>query len=229
MCLVFFVCKVSKKSKCSVSLRYPSTYSLRAHFSERNPKILDAKMLPTLDEQYAMGSEIAGNVLYRRIPPHVIAVQRNQWSFWVMGVSSPKEQEIGKNPSPSPAVITSYVNMVIKKGLCWSELVSPGMLRWGRRRQVRFLHRHVEERGSRGFKGEEEEKENEEDNEEVDKEEEEETVSDDEIMETDGKSCKRKVYGEKKPKQENDKQITLYKPIKRKEVKNSIERWSVQR
>ncbi|KAK8287298.1 hypothetical protein V6Z11_D07G049300 [Gossypium hirsutum] len=230
------VIMVSKKSKCSVSLRYPSMYSLRAHFSERNRRKVDAKMLPALDEQYSMESEIARDVLYRRIPPHVIAVQRNRWSFWVMGVSSPKEQEIGKNPSPSPAVITSYVNMVIKKGLCWSELISAGMLRWGRRRQVRFLGRYVEERGSIGFKGEEDEKENEEDNEEDNKEEEEETASDDEIMETEVKSCKRKVHGEnyktqtaKKPKQENDKQITLYKPSKRKEVKNSIERWSVQR
>ncbi|PPR88360.1 hypothetical protein GOBAR_AA32328 [Gossypium barbadense] len=174
------VIMVSKKSKCSVSLRYPSMYSLRAHFSERNRRKVDAKMLPTLDEQYAMESETAGDVLYRRIPPHVIALQRNRWSFWVMGVSSPKGQEIGKNPSPSPAVITSYVNMVIKKGLCWSELISAGMLRWGRRRQ-RKLH---------------------------------------------GENFKTQTA--KKPKQENDKQITLYKPSKRKEVKNSIERWSVQ-
>ncbi|KAK8364777.1 hypothetical protein V6Z12_A02G004700 [Gossypium hirsutum] len=69
----------------------------------------------------------------------------------------------------------------------------------------------------------------EEDNEEDDKEEEEEeTASDDETMETNGKSCKRKVHGEsfktqtaKKPKQKNDKQNTLYKPSKGKEVKKA--------
>ncbi|XP_038993385.1 protein DYAD-like [Hibiscus syriacus] len=204
------VIMVSKKSKCSVSLRYPSTYSLRAHFSQRNRRKGDTKMLPTLDEQYAMVSEIAGDILYRRIPPHELAVQRNQWSFWVLEVS-PKEQEIGKNPSPT--IITSYVNKVLKKGLCWSELISVGMVRWGRRRLVRFLSTYEEETRSR----------NEEEEEEV-------------IMGADRMSSKRKLHGAslraqtaKKLKHGNDQQITLYKPSKGREVKNSIERWSVHR
>ncbi|XVF08490.1 hypothetical protein REPUB_Repub07fG0007600 [Reevesia pubescens] len=246
------VIMVSKKTKSNVSLRYPSMYSLRAHFSERNRRKLDAKMLPSLDEQYAMGLELAGDILYRRIPPHALAVQRNDWSFWV--VDSFKEQEIGKSlstlipspliqsPSPSLAMITGYVNVVCKKGLCWSELKSTGMVQWGRRRQVRFLGREKgrEQNLSRSVKGEEEEKGNEDDGEddEEGKEEEKEILmlSDEEIMETDRKSCKRKlIHGAslrtrmpKKLKHENQ-QITLYKPSKRKEVKNSIDRWSVQR
>ncbi|KAL4325955.1 hypothetical protein GQ457_11G030970 [Hibiscus cannabinus] len=205
---------VSKKSKCSVSLRYPTTYSLRAHFSQLNRRKVDTKMLPTLDEQYAMASEIAGDVLYRRIPPHELAVQRNHWSFWVLEVS-PKEQEISKSPSSA----------TIKKGLCWSELISGGMVRWGRRRQLRFLSPH-----------EEEEKENKEEDDEEGKEEREIMGSDDEIMEADRNCSKRKLHGAslrahtaKKLKPENDRQITLYKPSKRRQVKNSIERWSVQR
>ncbi|XWS36975.1 hypothetical protein CRYUN_Cryun19dG0003500 [Craigia yunnanensis] len=233
------VIMVSKKSKYSVSLRYPSVYSLRAHFSERNRRKLDAKMLPSLDEQYAMGSELAGDVLYRRIPQHEIAVQRNPWSFWI--VVSSKEQEIGKNPSPIPSIITSYVNVVSKKGLCWSELKSTGMVQWGRRRQVRFLGPRVEERRqrslSRTVKGEEEEKGNEDDEEDDEGEEKEIMVSDEENTETDRKSCKRKFQGAsyktqipKKLKHERqNKKITLYKPSKRREVKNSIERWSFQR
>ncbi|EOY22826.1 SWITCH1, putative [Theobroma cacao] len=248
------VIMVSKKSKCSVSLRYPSVCSLRAYFSERNRRKLEAKMLPSLDEQYAMGSELAGDVLYRRIPPHEIATQRNQWSFWV--VVFPREQETGKNPSsipsPSPSIITSYVNVVSKKGLCWSVLKSTGMVRWGRRRQVRFLGRHVEERRelnlSGRVKGEEEEKRNEvdeekeeeeeDDDDEGEEEEKEIRVSDEENSETDKrKSCKRKRHGAshrtqmpKRAKHEKqNQQITLYKPGKRREVKNSIERWSVQR
>ncbi|KAK8586570.1 hypothetical protein V6N13_010159 [Hibiscus sabdariffa] len=219
--------RVSKKSKCSVSLRYPTTYSLRAHFSQLNRRKVDTKMLPTLDEQYAMASEIAGDVLYRRIPPHELAVQRNHWSFWVLEVS-PKEQEIGKNPSPS--------STTFKKGLCWSELISGGMVRWGRRRQVRFLSPHEEERHLRSVQGEEEEKENEEEDDEEEKEEREIMGSDDEIMEADKNSSKRKLHGAnlraqtaKKLKHENDRQITLYKPSKRRKVKNSIERWSAQR
>ncbi|KAL4334789.1 hypothetical protein GQ457_07G012890 [Hibiscus cannabinus] len=225
--------RVSKKSKCSVSLRYPSTYSLRAHFSQLNRRKADTKMLPTLDEQYAMASEIAGDVLYRRIPPHELAVQRNHRSFWVLEVS-PKEQEIGKNPSPT---INSYVSMVLKKGLCWSELISGGMVRWGRRRQVRFLSPHEEERRLRSVHGEEEEKENEEEEDDKEGKEEIEIMgSDDEIMEVYRNSSKRKLHGAslraqtaKKLKPENDRQITLYKPSKRREVKNFIERWSVQR
>ncbi|KAK8586628.1 hypothetical protein V6N13_010216 [Hibiscus sabdariffa] len=220
------VVMVSKKSKCSVSLRYPTTYSLRAHFSQLNRRKVDTKMLPTLDEQYAMASEIAGDVLYRRIPPHELAVQRNHPSFWVLEVS-PKEQEIGKK-SPSSATI--------KKGLCWSELISGGMVRWGRRRQVRFLSPHEEERQLRSVQGEEEEKENEEEDYEERKEEREIMGSDDEIMEADKNSSKRKLHEAslrahtaKKLKPENDRQITLYKPSKRRQVKNSIERWSVQR
>ncbi|KAK8583694.1 hypothetical protein V6N13_109088 [Hibiscus sabdariffa] len=227
------VIMVSKKSKCSVSLRYPSAYSLRAHFSRLNRRKVDAKMLPALDEQYAMASEIAGDVLYRRIPPHQLAVHGNQWSFWVLEVS-PKELEIGKNPSPGSATTTSYVNMLLKKGLCWSELISGGMLRWSRRRQVRFLSPHEEERRLRRFQGEEEEKET--DEEEDDEEEREIMGSDDEILEADRNGSKRKLHGAslraqmaKKLKPENDRQITLYKPSKRRQVKNSIERWSVQR
>ncbi|XVE56415.1 hypothetical protein DITRI_Ditri04bG0007100 [Diplodiscus trichospermus] len=235
------VIMVSKKSKCNVSLRYPSMYSLRAHFSERNNRKQDAKMLPSLDEQYAMGSELAEDVIYRRIPPHEIAVQRNRWSFWVVGSS--KEQEIWKNGSPTPVIFTSCASGVTKKGLCWSELKSTGMVQWGRRRHVRFLGRHVEESRelslSKSVKGEEEEKGNEEDEaqEEGEEEEKEITVSDDENMETDRKCCKRKLHGEshrteipKKLKHDmHNQQIILYKPSKRREVKNSIERWSVQR
>ncbi|XP_022756155.1 protein DYAD-like [Durio zibethinus] len=232
------VIMVNKKSKSSVSLRYPSVYSLHAHFSERNYRKL-AKMLPSLDEHCAMGSELAGDVLYRRIPPHEIAVQRNQWNFWI--VVSSKEQERGKNPSLSPATVTRYVNAVSTKGLCLSELKSTGMVQWGRRKQVRFLGPQVEERRERSLprtvNGEEEEKGNEDDEEDDEGDEKEIMVSDEENKETDRKSCKRKVHGAsyktqmpKKLKHETqNQQITRYKPSKRREVKNSIERWSFQR
>ncbi|XVF54937.1 hypothetical protein PTKIN_Ptkin05aG0220900 [Pterospermum kingtungense] len=232
------VIMVSKKSKSSVSLRYPSVYSLRAHFRERNKRKPDEKMLPSLDEQYALGSELAGDVLYRRIPPHELALRRNQWEFWV-----------GKkpiSPSSSPAIVTSYVNVVSKKGLCWYELKS--MVQWGQRRQVRFLGPHMEERRelslSRAVEGEHEEKGNDQDDvEEEDEddnddegEEKEVPVSDEENKGTDHrKSCKRKLQGasyktQMKKKLKNgrqNQQITLYKP--KKEVKNSVDRWSFQR
>ncbi|OMO98200.1 hypothetical protein COLO4_14079 [Corchorus olitorius] len=138
---VFAGFQVSKKFKGSVSLRYPSVFSLRAHFSERNRRKPDTKMLPSFDEQYALLSELAGDILYRRIPPHEIALHRNEWSFWVI-VTSSCDQETGQNSSPlfpilcpSRPIVANYVNMVPKNGLCWYELKSKEMVRWGRRKQ----------------------------------------------------------------------------------------------
>ncbi|OMO94855.1 hypothetical protein CCACVL1_05754 [Corchorus capsularis] len=253
------VIMVSKKSKGSVSLRYPSVFSLRAHFSERNRRKPDAKMLPSFDEQYALLSELAGDILYRRIPPHEIALHRNEWSFWVI-VTSSSDQETGQNSSPlfpilcpSRAIVANYVNMVPKNGLCWYELKSKEMVRWGRRKQVRFLSYPVEQRRernlSRSVRGKEEEKEaeddddeEEEDEEEEDEEDEEEeeekviTITDEENMGTD-RSCKRKSHGAlyttQKPKKVNhgkqSQQITLYSPSKKKGGKNPIDRWSFHR
>lgn len=50
-----------------------------------------------------------------------------------------EENEIGK----SPALITDEaMDLVSKKGSCWSQLRFTGMMQWGKRRPVRFLGRH---------------------------------------------------------------------------------------
>lgn len=132
--------QVSKKSKNSVSLRFPSIHSLRDHFSERNRRKTEKNMLPAMDEKHVMGLELAGEVLYRRVPPHQISVRRKEWSFWVMMPSDDKEK------IPSTASINKLCSVVSKKGLCWSQLSSTGMVKWGNRRQVRYLSRHLKEK-----------------------------------------------------------------------------------
>lgn len=84
--------------------------------------------MPALDEKYVLGSEIAGELLMRRIAAEELAHGKSSWGFWAYGRAS------------SPALST--VNA--KKGTCWSELRCNGMVRWGKRRQVRFLSRHAE-------------------------------------------------------------------------------------
>ncbi|GKV17548.1 hypothetical protein SLEP1_g28038 [Rubroshorea leprosula] len=249
---------VSKKSKYNVSLRFPSLFSLRAHFRDENLGKPEGKMLPSLDEKYVMGSELAGEVLYRRIRPHEIAVQRNLWSFWV--VPSLRKPYKDKPWCLNPAINTCYVSMVAKKGSLLSELKSTGMIRWGKRRQVRFLRRHVEQQKeqikSSNSKDEEEEKEldNEqsededkgEEKEEEEEEEEEETTSeksDKENVETDDESdekgkaqrkrkvrqCSYRTEETKKAKRVKQNQINASKQSKRKVLKKSISRWSLER
>ncbi|KAF2315828.1 hypothetical protein GH714_040371 [Hevea brasiliensis] len=113
------VVMVKEKTRMRVSLRFPSIYSLRAYFSETNCTKPDVKKLPALDEKYIVGSEIAAEALYRRIPPHEITDKRKLWHFWAV-------------PSiPVHKVLSSPLNsrtgsiIVSKKGSLWSSSRAP--------------------------------------------------------------------------------------------------------
>ncbi|GMN41026.1 hypothetical protein TIFTF001_010252 [Ficus carica] len=124
------VVMVSEKTASNASLRFPSVHSLRTHFSDRNYGKPEAKKLPALDEKYVMGSDMAAEVLFRRVPTQEISEGGNLWSFWA-----------------SPALVperNGVTDAVSKKGSCWSELKFTGLVQWGKRRQVRFLNRHDE-------------------------------------------------------------------------------------
>ncbi|KAJ0099125.1 hypothetical protein Patl1_20225 [Pistacia atlantica] len=87
-----------------------SAYTI-THLSNKNiEKELKAKM-PSLDEKHAMKPEKVGHelLLYNRFS------------------SSPVE--IPENVLLEPS----------KKGRCWNELKSRGMLKWGKRKKVQFL------------------------------------------------------------------------------------------
>lgn len=119
-----------------MSLRYPSIHSLRTQFSNANFGKPDKKKMPALDEKYVMGSEFASNVLCRRIPSEEVAERRNSWNFWIAS-----SEENGRDKSP--ALFTDEaMDLVSKKGSCWSQLKFTGMMQWGKRRPVRFLGRH---------------------------------------------------------------------------------------
>lgn len=89
--------------------------------------------MPALDEKYVLRSEIAGALLMRRIAAEELAERKSSWAFWAY-----------ERASSSASVISGLSTGVAKKGSCWSELKCTEMVRWGKRRQVRFLSRHAE-------------------------------------------------------------------------------------
>lgn len=112
-------------------------YSIRSHFgSNRTNRTKPERrrrrrsLLPVLDESHVVSSELAADLLYRRIAPHQVSMNRNSWSFWVDD------------------------NLSRVEGKCLSELKSGGMIKWGKRMRVRYQSRHKE---SSRFKEEEEE------------------------------------------------------------------------
>lgn len=116
-----------------VSLRYPSMYSLRSYFDLNrtkpdNKKQKKKSLLPVLDEGYVARAELAGELLYRRIPHHQVSLNRDTWRFWV-------------SPDPQPDDATLY-RPISPDGKCWSELRSRGMIKWGKRLRVRYESRH---------------------------------------------------------------------------------------
>ncbi|KAG2312451.1 hypothetical protein Bca4012_027003 [Brassica carinata] len=118
-----------------VSLRYPSMYSLRSYFDFNRTKPDKKKkksLLPVLDEGYVMTAELAGELLYRRIPHHQVSLNRNSWRFWVSADSQPSNNARLCYRAISP------------EGKCWSELRSRGMIKWGKRLSVRYQSRHID-------------------------------------------------------------------------------------
>ncbi|WCJ36448.1 SWITCH1 [Euphorbia peplus] len=219
---------VSEKTRTRVSLRYATIYSLNSYFSLTN---FSTKTLPQLDEKFTVSPEIAAEALYRRVSHEEITLKMKSWCFWAV------------DPIPAPRVSMSLPSIsrsrscfVSRKKGCLSGIQSTGMVKWGQRRQVRYLASH---KGKSVTKEEikeddEEESEEEEDNEEEEKEE----ISD---LENEKKrkrkqlmrSCKFLQNNNKKisPKPEIKNQIVVYSPKnnKKKVFKNTINRWSSQR
>ncbi|KAE8022374.1 hypothetical protein FH972_008177 [Carpinus fangiana] len=230
------VVMVSEKTEFEVTVRYPSTHSLRTHFNDGKCGKPEGKKLPALTEKFIMGSDLARDVLYRRIPAQEIAEKQNSWSFWLVPSTVAEKDS-------SPALRTRLRNAVSKNGLCWSDLKLTGMVQWGKRRQVRFLGNHGEqnvETLSRKEKDEEDEEDEEDEDDEEGKGDEDEI----EEIEREGlkvessktrKNLKRKCHGSsraqrpERAKREKQCQIQVYNKSKKKKLKESIERWSVER
>lgn len=133
---------MSDKVENQVSLRYPSIHSLRTHFSDPNFGKPEGKKIPALDEKFVMPLECAIQAIHKIIPSEEFAHKKNSWSFWV----PPSEDNIQNHENPVFFTDAATTKMVSKQGSCWSQLKFSGMVQWGKRRQVRFLARHEEQK-----------------------------------------------------------------------------------
>ncbi|KZV29687.1 protein DYAD [Dorcoceras hygrometricum] len=112
------VAMVCEKTTLNVAVRFPSMESLRAFFSYSK-----RETHPALDEKFVMGLALSEKVLSRLVSAEKFAERRCTESFWL---------------------IRSSVGSLGDKndGYCLSELKGNGMVRWGIRRQVKYLGRH---------------------------------------------------------------------------------------
>ncbi|KAL0317669.1 UNVERIFIED_CONTAM: protein AMEIOTIC 1 [Sesamum angustifolium] len=121
------VAMVCEKKEMNVAVRFPSMESLRAFFNYSK-----RETHPALDEKFVVEAAVAEKVLVRLIPAEVFSEQKSLEAFWL--ISSSAADSYNDN-----AAVTAY-----KKGTCLSELKGNGMVRWGIRRQVKYLGRHRE-------------------------------------------------------------------------------------
>ncbi|KAK9291337.1 hypothetical protein L1049_019282 [Liquidambar formosana] len=196
------------------------------------------KANPPLDEKHVMGSKVAEELLFRRIPSQELEEQRNSWSFWV--VPSVETRSITAPPSN-----TESRDVVSVKGKCWSAIKRKGMVQWGTRRQVRFIGWHSEDNPSINVEenkerdkeeGNEEEEEGEEEAEDEEEEEEDEDEKDkeegdEEAVRKTNRKRKRQSSSRKKraKKAKREKEMKSSGFNNRKVFKNSIDRWSAER
>ncbi|CAI0404745.1 unnamed protein product [Linum tenue] len=244
------VVMVNEKTRMRVSLRYPSIYSIRAYLNDgtgcSGPEV---KHIPMLDERCVIGSEVAGEALYRRILPDEVAKKKWDWNFWIVpSVASQKVSNLRLKGSSS----TNNGSGALTKDSLLSELKTPGIVNWGQRRRVRFMGRHVEDKEEPsdwmekndkddGSDGEEDQSDPASGEEECEEEEDTEEV----IVKAKTRECrenlKRKknqlpsstIQLRKRPKRgKNKNQIVVYRQKinkKKKVVKKTIDRWSAER
>ncbi|XP_068666701.1 protein AMEIOTIC 1-like [Aristolochia californica] len=118
---------VSEKTKLNVTVKFPSILSLRNYFSANSCAKSGSMEHPLLDEEFVMGTNLAGRVLHRKVPSLEFAQNKHLQGFWMI---SPMTQLVKAEVVPastSPLTTTST-----------------GLLTWGMRRKVRFLGRHRE-------------------------------------------------------------------------------------
>ncbi|KAG8390239.1 hypothetical protein BUALT_Bualt01G0063100 [Buddleja alternifolia] len=121
------VAMVCEKTELSVAVRFPSMESLRAFFSYST-----RETHPALDEKFVMGSALAAKVLTRLVPTEVFSKQKNFENFWLI---IPSTLDSFKDNANVTHENETYLS---------DQLKGNGMVRWGIRRQVKYLGRHKE-------------------------------------------------------------------------------------
>lgn len=116
---------MTEKTQLNVAVRFPSMDSLETYLGNSI-----REMYPELDEKFVMGTVLAAKVLRREVPSHEFAEKKHLEGFWLVKPASVEgiKEENG-----------------LEKGTCLAELKSKGMVRWGIRRQVKFLERYQEQ------------------------------------------------------------------------------------
>ncbi|KAJ4956775.1 hypothetical protein NE237_013558 [Protea cynaroides] len=131
---------VNEKTEHNVSVKFPSTLSLRKYFNNdsSNGSSEDPvrKVQPVLDEQFVMGSRLARIVLTKLVPTSDLLKHKHLHSFWMVPLETTE--------SFSCVASEGLVNDSMVKGTCWSALKSAGQMHWGVRRRVTFIGRHKE-------------------------------------------------------------------------------------
>lgn len=233
--------QVTEKTELNVSVRYPSIGSLCKYLSQN--KMSSTDIYPFLDEVFVMGIHLAGKVLCRQISAQEFDDNNHFQGFWL------------NENSPEPAALCGIFNKEATTPLM-SQLKSNGMVRWGIRRQVKFLNRQGDSstslpqsstslvKGSKEKLDHESDEDNKnesdaEDNKDGNDDEDNEDVEEerDDTDEDDKKAVKRKGYSfrENTRKAKKVKRETQsYKKTRRSKCKkmiagSSINRWSAER
>ncbi|CAA0834551.1 Protein DYAD [Striga hermonthica] len=128
------VAMLCEKTELNVSVRFPSKESLKQFFDYRRKKTH-----PALDEKFVMGNSLADKVLTKIVPPAMYNQQKNLQSFWLI------DPPIGAcyNLRRDDIKISVAHKMGADHGLS-DALRGNGMMRWGVRRQVKYMGRHKE-------------------------------------------------------------------------------------
>ncbi|KAL5728979.1 hypothetical protein ACHQM5_001997 [Ranunculus cassubicifolius] len=118
---------ITEVTEVIVTVRSPSTLSLRSYFSGNNSQ----RKYPELDRQFTMGSKLAKAILIRQIPPDEFMKQRHLQIFWLLPFKIPK--------TPPATTNRDLNNEALTKGVCWLSLNS--LVGWGGQRKATFLRK----------------------------------------------------------------------------------------
>ncbi|KAL3645178.1 hypothetical protein CASFOL_010358 [Castilleja foliolosa] len=128
------VAMVCEKTEMNVAVRFPSKESLKAFFiySIRETH-------PALDEKFVMGIALANKVLVNLVTAQTFSEQKNLESFWL--IDSSTAEYLYKDNNKINIGVTHKMGV----DSCLSDsLKLNGLVRWGVRKQVKYMGRHRE-------------------------------------------------------------------------------------
>ncbi|KAL6509425.1 hypothetical protein OROGR_022735 [Orobanche gracilis] len=125
------VVMVSEKTELNVGVRFPSKESLRAFFNYST-----RETHPALDEKFVMGIALAEKVLGKLVEAEMYSEQKSLVTFWMTDTSAHHHH------SNNNITVTHKKGTIIKNNGLTEALKRSGMMRWGIRRQVKYLGRH---------------------------------------------------------------------------------------